>query len=342
MEQFDFRRHQHQPRSFDAAPQTLRRRVLGVDYLQLRGKQSGDLYVTRHGWPVLESILPSQWFVGDRLRKVGRQLAGATGAVYRVSVPHRARSRFALVVKFSRFAQEALISIPPSEPLDWAERDRIAVSEFLSPFEEFANLERLRASAGMRIPTKAPLAIYSPATRYLDWQLGRIDHRRWWYDRVLAEDQAEQPEGSRVAYDWERMYVLIYRWIDGIDAETACQQGDLTSIELRDLCQQARQALRGFGWDVLDHKARHVIVRPETRSESEPHSSPTSEAVSGVEQDSQPGRLVSRHGRRLWALVDYELLVPYPAPNGQGLQPQHDANTPSQAQTSQPTPRTAA
>ncbi|WP_462321235.1 hypothetical protein [Halochromatium sp.] len=336
MEQFDFRRHRHQPRSFDAAPPTLRRHVLGVDYLHLRGKQSGDLVVTRHGWPVLESIVPSQRFFGDRLRKVGRHLAGATGAVYRVPVAHPARSTFALVVKFSRFAQEALISIPPSEPMDWAERDRIAVSEFLSPFEEFANLERLRASAGMRIPTKAPLAIYSPATRYLDWQLGRIDHRRWWYDRVLAEDQAEQPGGSRVAYDWERMYVLIYRWIDGIDAETACQQGSLTDTELRTLCQEARQTLRDHGWDVLDHKARHVIVRPQRTSgadaglrsapaltpEAEPESQLSSMSESECEHPSTPGRLVCRHGHRLWALVDYELLVPYPAPSGETLQAQ--------------------
>jgi hypothetical protein len=301
LEQFDLRRHRHHQQRFDAAPQTLRRRVLGVDYLHLRGKQSGDLYVTRHGWPVLESLVPSQWFVGDQLHKVGRQLAGATGAVYRMPVPHPARSRFALVVKFSRFAQEALVSIQPEEPLDWAERDRIAVSEFLSPFEEFANLERLRTRAGLRIPTKAPLAIYSPATRYLDWQLGRIDHRRWWYDRILAEDQAEQPAGARVAYDWERLYVLLYRWIDGIDAETACQQGYLTQAELRDLYQEARQTLRGLGWDVLDHKARHVIVRPESKPKTD-----------------APGQLRCRHGRRLWALVDYELLVPYPAPAAAG------------------------
>jgi hypothetical protein len=326
LEQFDFRRHRHHPRSFDAAPATLRRRVLGVDYLQLRGRQSGDLYVTRHGWPVLDSIVPSQWFVGDRLRKVGRQLAGATGAVYRVPVAHQARSCFALVVKFSRFAQEALISMPAGEPMDWAERDRIAASEFLSPFEEFANLERLRASAGMSIPTKAPLAIYSPATRYLDWQLGRIDHRRWWYDRILAEDQAEQPEDSRVAYDWERLYVLIYRWIDGINAETAREQGYLTESALRDLYQGSRQALRQHGWDVLDHKARHVIVRPVSEHEAETDSAPETDSKPQAEPKTlvvpearpdakpAPGRLLHRHGRIRWALVDYELLVPYPAP----------------------------
>ncbi|MCF7983499.1 MAG: hypothetical protein K9L70_03770 [Thiohalocapsa sp.] len=291
MEQFDARLHGHRRRAFDAVPKALHRRVFGVDYLQLRGRQSGDLYVTRHGWPVLDSIEPSQWFVGERLRKIGRQLAGATGAVYRVPVPHRTREKFALVVKFSRFAQEALVSIAPDAVMDWAERDRIAASEFLSPFEEFAHVERLRARAGARIPTKAPLAIYSPSTRYLDWQLGRRSHRRWWYDRVLAEDQADQPEDARIAYGWERMYILLYRWIDGIDAETAHQQGYLTEPELRDLSEAARQDLRGLGWDVLDHKPRHLIVRPAP----------------------DPGRLMWRGGRILWALVDYELLVPYPA-----------------------------
>jgi hypothetical protein len=314
LEQFDFRPNRHHRQPFDAAPQALRRRVLGVDYLHLRGKQSGDLYVTRHGWPVLESLVPSQWFVGDRLRKVGRQLAGATGAVYRVPVPHEVRSRFALVVKFSRFAQEALVSIEPDESLDWAERDRMAVSEFLSPFEEFANLERLRSLARMHIPTKAPLAIYSPATRYLDWQLGRSDHRRWRYDRLLADDQADQPEGARVAYDWERLYVLLYRWIDGIDAETACQDGYLSKGQLRDLYQAARAALRERGWDVLDHKARHVIVRPAAAA----------------------GTLIRRHGRTLWGLVDYELLVPYPAPTTPGLQAQQQA-----AASGRPAPGTA-
>jgi len=290
LERFDYRFHRHHQRAFDDAPQALRRRVFGVDYLQLRGKQSGDLFVTRHGWPVLGSLAPSQWFLGERLRKVGRALFGATGAVYRVPVPHPARPQFALVVKFNRFAQEALVSIAPGEISDWVERDRIAASEFLSPFEEFANLERLRARAGSRIPTKAPLAIYCPATRYLDWQLGRRSHRRWWYDRVLREDQAAIPEENRVRYDWERMYILLYRWIDGMDAEAAYQQGYLSDEGLRRLTSDAREALRTLGWDVLDHKPRHIIVR----------ASP------------EPNRLLERAGRPLWALVDYELLMPYP------------------------------
>jgi hypothetical protein len=300
LERFEHRYHRPDQRSFDQAP-------AGPAPPRVRGRlppAAGQAVrrPLRHP-PRLAGarVDPAVPLVRRRaaLSKVGRQLAGATGAVYRVAVPHKRREQFALVVKFSRFAQEALVSIAPDEVMDWEERDRIAASEFLSPFEEFAHLERLRAAAGCRIPTKAPLAIYSPATRYLDWQLGRRSHRRWWYDRVLGEDQAAQPEGARVRadYAWERMYILcsvsilLYRWIDGIDAETAHQQGYLTEPELWQLSGDARRDLRGLGWDVLDHKPRHLIVRPCPRS----------------------GGLVSRRRRTLWALVDYELLVPYPA-----------------------------
>ena len=287
MERFDASLHLYRHRPFDAVPAGLKRRVFGVDYVQLRGRQSGDLYITRHGWPALTSIVPSHWFAGDRLSKVGRQLAGATGAVYRVPVPHQTSPRYALVAKFSRFAQEALVSLGPAAIADWGERDRIAASEFLSPFEEFSHLERLRAAAGAAIPTNTPLAIYSPPTRYLDWELGRRAQARWRYDRSLAADQAEQPETARVRYDWERLYILLYRWLDGIDAEVATQQGYLTQPALVDLTEGARAHLRRLGWDVLDHKPRHLIVR-----------------AGGA-----PGRLLSRGGRIIWGLVDYELLM---------------------------------
>jgi hypothetical protein len=293
MEQFAFN-HPPRHRPFDEVSPAIRRRAFGVDYLHLRGRQSGDLYITRHGWAALGSIVPSQWFTGDRLSKVGRQLAGATGAVHWMPVPHQANNRFALVIKFSRFAQEALVSMDPKEIGDWGQRDRMEAPEFLSPFVEFGNLESLRASAGARIPTQTPLAIYSPATRYLDWELGRISHSRWRYDRALADDQASQPEDARIAYGWERLYILLYRWIDGMDAEVAAQQGHLSDTELVALTQRTRQDLRAFGWDVLDHKPRHVIVR--TRGE--------------------PPRLMQRGDHIPWALIDYELLMPYPATAG--------------------------
>ena len=82
--------------SFDKAPASAQRQVFGVDYLHLCGLQRGDLFVTHPGWPFVQSLLPSQWFTrggGDSFTKPGQALAGPTGAVYKVDVPHPARKR---------------------------------------------------------------------------------------------------------------------------------------------------------------------------------------------------------------------------------------------------------
>ncbi|MFQ3670442.1 MAG: hypothetical protein SNJ84_03175 [Verrucomicrobiia bacterium] len=275
---------------FEGAPERARRRVFGVDYLHLIGKQSGDLWVTRHGWPVVESLCPSRWFVGEKFKKVGRALAGATGAVYRVPVPHPVRAAFALVVKFNRFGQEALIRAEPGIAQDWAEAAVMEAGEFLSPFEEFANLERLKAVA--RIRGHLPLAIYSPPTRYREWELGRRSGPCWTIRRRLEADQAMLPEDRRVVYDWERLYILLYRWLDGIDAETACRRGLLGEESLAALTLQTKQVLHFHGWQVLDHKPRHLILRHRN------------------------GGLLKRRGEWVWGLVDYELLMP--VASGQG------------------------
>lgn len=288
MEQFDYRfRKVYQP-AFDKVPAGARVRLFGVDYVHMRGKQGGDLFVTRHGWGCVESILPDAWFVDERFRKVGRALAGATGAVYRVPVAHRARANFALVVKFSRAGQDTNITVlDDGLHLDAQEKARVEEAEFLSPFEEFGNVARLRAAAKSAIPTKQPLAIYSPPTRYLDWQLGRNAGICWRMNKGLEASQRDTPEERRIRYDWERLYILLYRWIDGFDAEAAMRGGAISRETMEALGQAARTALRRLGWMVCDHKPRHVIIRA---------------ARSGA------GLLQRSHGIK-WALIDYELLV---------------------------------
>jgi hypothetical protein len=292
MEQFDVRFHRAFKPSFDGAPVERKRRAFGVDYLHLRGRQSGDLYVTRHGWPTVESLLPSRWFTNDRFRKEGRALAGATGAVYRVPVPHPVRTAFALVVKFSRFGQAAFVRVDPAMADSWQERDRMESGEFLPPFEEFGHLCALRASPGPPIPTKMPLAIYSPPTHHHDWELGRSSHLRHRHNHRLELDQQSEPTDRRLSYHWERLYILLYRWMDGLDAEQAVQHGWINQDTMVGLARTARAELRARGWEVLDHKPRHLILRA-------PHP--------------QRGLLV-RHNRPVWGLVDYELLVPYTSP----------------------------
>ncbi len=290
MEQFNYKFGRIYQPAFDDVPADYRLNLCGVDYVHITGKQGGDLFVTRHGWGCVESVLPSSWFVDQRFKKVGRALAGATGAVYRVPVAHKARPDFAMVVKFSRAAQDIRVTIVDhGDHLDAEERAKIAQAEFLSPFEEFGNLQQLRVAARSGIPTKHPLAIYSPPTRYLDWQLGRKSHLCTRMDRALEAAQADVPEDRRIRYDWERIYILLYRWIDGIDSEAAMQQGLISNDRMIQLGEDARVRMRRLGWMVCDHKPRHVIIRP-ARSEG--------------------GRLLGRQHQLKWALIDYELLVP--------------------------------
>lgn len=289
MEGFDLTLGRGRKPSFDDAPVRFRRRICGVDYLHLKGLQSGDLFLTRDGWPVASSILPARWFTGDQFRKPGQALAGATGAVYRVPIAHPVRNAFALVVKFSRFGQDVGITVAGDELCGNAEfMARVEQAEFLPPFEEFGNLMRLRAQCRGLFATKAPLAIYSPPTRYLAWQLGRKCHLQGLYNRRLAASQHDCPHRDKIDYHWERIYILLYRWMDGLDAEQACGSGLISRTRMTDLTRDAAATLRRLGWLVLDHKPRHLILRQHRKT-----------------------RLpLIRNGRPVLGLVDYELLYP--------------------------------
>jgi hypothetical protein len=286
MEGFDLRLGRGIKPAFDDAPARIRRRIAGVDYLHLKGRQNGDLYITRHGWSCAESLLPGRWFTGEQFRKPGQALAGATGAVYRVPVAHPASPRFALVVKFSRFGQDVGITVADELIRNPAFMARVADAEFLPPFEEFGNLMRLREQCRCHFVTKAPLAIYSPPTRYLAWQLGRKPHLQGAFRRRLlaSQDGGENP----VEYDWERIYILLYRWMDGIDAEQAQAAGLISQDRMIEWTRASAETLRQLGWVVLDHKPRHLILRLHRKSR----------------------RILMRHERPVLGLIDYELLCP--------------------------------
>jgi len=272
---------------FDDAPFRFRRRIAGGDYLHLKGRQSGDLYITRTGWPVASCILPERWFTGAQFSKPGRALAGATGAVYRVPVAHPVRSKFAIVVKFSRFGQDVGLTVVGRElHADADFMSRVAHAEFLPPFEEFGNLMRLRAQCRGHFVTQAPLAIYSPPTRYLAWQLGRKRHLQSTYAHRLLASQGPSEECETVEYDWERIYILLYRWMDGVDAEQAYGAGLIFEPWMVDWTLRVAAVLRQLGWVVLDHKPRHLILRQQRMARSP----------------------LMRRGAPVLGLVDYELL----------------------------------
>jgi hypothetical protein len=282
MEQYDLNFRQGWRPAWDGIPAGARRRVFGVDYARVRGMQGGEMFFTRYGWEMARALLPRQWFVDDRYRAAGRRLTGSTGTVYMVPHANSGGSKLDLVVKFSRMAQHAgHLEIWPGVA-GWSRE-----VEFLSPFAEFGNLCRLRDAPGLpRLPTKTPLAIYCPPLHFPLWNLGRQENRLWRYDYALAADQRASPYPP-VNYEWERLYILLYRWIEGIDAEEAAEHGLLNAETMAELTRAVDRELAARGFVVLDHKPRHIIVRPGR--------------AGGLRRD--------RHGDILRALVDYELLV---------------------------------
>lgn len=291
MEHYSLRLRPGRRTSFDDAPPVHRRRAFGVDYLTIRGLQGGEFHFTRAGWALGPSLLPRGWFDGDRLRRLGRPLQKATGSVYWVPVPHPARGRVGVVVKFCRFAQHVGCTHLDPGLFPREVEERVQGAQFAGPFEEFGRLAALRAHRGEdgeRFRTMVPLGIYCPPTRYVPWQLGRAEESYWRYDRALEATQEGRPAAERLVHHWDRLYVLLYRWIEGVDLEEAVRHGLLDEAGLRATTIRIAEEVWAAGFAVLDHKARHVIVRPDRRA----------------------GGLLRRGGEPVYALVDYELLVP--------------------------------
>jgi hypothetical protein len=282
-------------RAFDQIPREMVVRAIGVDYGHLRPPEGGDLYVTRLGWPFLEHLLPASWFTGKWYAKSGARLSGATGMVYRVpSRPGRGKP-IDLVVKFSRMAEELPIQIATTFPRDISEEE-YANARFNSPMEEFGLLTELRAGglapSAPRTLLQRPLAIYAPPEEFEHWQLGRSEGRFATHWHLLSKDQ--EASVKAIELDIRRMYVLIFGWIEGKDAEEACTAGELTLDELRDMTLRVEEELRNKGFRILDNKPKHFIVR-------------------NSEED---GAVVRRKGNPIFALVDYELLQRTPRYQG--------------------------
>lgn len=283
MEQYDLTFHLGMRPGWDRVPASARGRAFGVDYVRVPGKQGGEMFFTRYGWQRADSLLPRQWFQDDQYRSIGRRLPGSTGTVYMVPYSGTNGSRLDLVVKFSRVAQH-----PGHLELWPLAGGWMGAVEFLSPFEEFGNLELLRTAPGLpRMPTKTPLAIYCPPLHFPLWRLGRDQNRLWRYDQALSKDQAGS-DHAPIRYEWDRIYILLYRWIEGIDAETAMDNGRINHDGMTRLTRTVDDDLAARGFVVLDHKPRHIIVRTD-----------------------REGQLRRRQdGSLLYALVDYELLLP--------------------------------
>ena len=265
-------------------------RVMGVDYLPVAPSAGGQMWVTAHGRPLLEELSSLAWFDPVERRSRWSKLSGATGAVHRVELRGGERRGLSVVVKFCRFGQEVALGARSSF-LEDVPAEVIDAARFNGPFEEFAAVEGLRSEArrlGLpRLHTKRPLAIYCPPQTFATWELGRSTgelHR-------CAAAMAAVP-GDAVELHADRDYVLVYSWVRGTDAHALSERGRLGDDLVRTLTRQAADDMERCGYRCLDHKPRHVIVRPRR--------------VAG-------DGLVARGGLPAYALVDFELLVHSPS-----------------------------
>jgi len=258
--------------------------LLGVDYARLKTEDGGDLYLTRFGLPLREHLLPENWYEAKWFAERRIPLEG-TSTIYRLPTrPVRGRS-LELVVRFSRMGQEI--------PLGTEFISDNVQAEFNTPFEELALVTALRTahcgSTRPRMFTHKPLAIYEPAMQLQDWQTGRRESK-------MAAKRARHPE---VKLDNSRLYILIYGWIDGMNAVQAARALGMAKKSvrgfLRDTTVAAIHDLSRQGFRVLDIKAEHIILR--------------------IRRD---GSLLRRRsGELAYALVDYELLERVENQNGQ-------------------------
>lgn len=275
---------------FDQIPPYLKLRIFGVDYVCLDLPDSGQLFVTRHGWPFLDHLMPQRWFQDRRYARQGRRLPGSTGDVFMTPSWTDEGRRADLVVKFCRFAQDVPLHVsstfPPGVP-----REVIDSARFNSPFEEFGLLMDLRRGrfgpTGLRIRTKHPLAIFCPKEEYQLWQLGRSPARFQSHQHALLRDQCEAGGVNSVELDIKRNYIMLFGWVDGQNAEEFFDQGLLAEDEMHELSRRVTEELRLKGFYVLDNKPKHFILR----------------------QQRGRGALLRRHGQLVYLLVDFELLL---------------------------------
>lgn len=249
--------------------------LLGVNYAHIRTSDEGDLYLTRHGQPFWQHLLPENWYAKEWFEPNRERLTG-TSTVYKVPTKTILGTDLNLVVKFSRVGEDV--------PLDTLTINKFINAEFNSPFEEFALLMELRGGEsgppGIRIKTQKPLAIYVPSERLQSWQTGRSEYR-------IAAKLARHPG---VELDILRQYVVLYGWIKGFDITEVADRwglaGQMREMLLARVTSLVMHELVVKGYRVVDMKPAHVIVR--------------------LQPDGS--LLRDRTGQVAYALVDYELL----------------------------------
>lgn len=252
-----------------------REEIMGIEYHHARTPDGGDLYLTRFGLAFKEQLMPENWLESGWFHAHRRPLRG-TSTIYRTQTKAVGGGPLDIVVRYNRVGEEL--------PADTLTLEKYLSGDFNSPFEEIAVLNDLRRTRfgdeRRAIFTKKPLAVFAPPDLLQLWQTGRLPHK-------IALKLARYPEAR---LDIRRQYIVIYGWIDGLDAVQMAERLKLSGHEqerfLADTTNYVIGELAAAGFRVLDMKPAHIILR--TGSDN---------------------RLLRRKdGQLLYALVDYELL----------------------------------
>ncbi|OPZ20342.1 MAG: hypothetical protein BWZ10_00685 [candidate division BRC1 bacterium ADurb.BinA364] len=144
----------------------------------------------------------------------------------------------------------------------------------------------MSAYYGTRLLTQRPFGIFAPSEKVELWQTGRKKSMMDFHQSALREDQEGGTSDEPIELDIDRLYALLYGWVDGISAADAFENRLIDEQELRDLTREVyHRTLKQRGYIVPDTKPEHFIVRPKN---------------GGLARD--------RNGKVLYALVDFELL----------------------------------
>jgi hypothetical protein len=222
-------------------------RILNVNYAHKKLKNGDDLYVTHYGLPFYKQLDPynfltdKEWFRNNSVRLSG------SSTTYKVTTKKIRNISKVFVIKYNRMGQE----IPGSD-----ESSDLINAEFNSPFEEFSlvmELKQAKNDSPCSILTQKPLAIYVPSERIDLWRMGRIEYK------LQPKLETHRRE---VELDMFRAYVVIYEWIEGVDAAHACTEEIIDEEQMVDLTREVEKQMKLRGFVTKDSKPHHIIIRP--------------------------------------------------------------------------------
>lgn len=220
--------------------------IFEVDYAHLKLPTEDDFFITAYGLSLLGNLNPvdfraeNPWFKNNSVRLPG------SGCAYKVRTKKVNGRNRDVVVKWNRMGED----IPGA-----TDYDELMFAEFNSPFEEFSLVKELREAlrkTPLEVALQKPLAIYVPSEKYQLWQTGRDRHKM----KTMIGSHTE------IGLDMNRLYMVIFEWLEGADATQAFAQGWLDEAEVKTLAKDAADKFEKIGFVVRDNKPSHIIVKP--------------------------------------------------------------------------------